>query len=381
MDLLTSAVLDCLVIGLPLKCLGRLRCTCKRLYHDPIIASRVKKLIEEPNLLLVTSHSSTHAYCDKEKPRFEVGVDSLKASIPVDMFPSRSSSCRLLPCLLGSCDGLICLGIGLCSFFLVNPLLEEALLQRQPPWRTHCPCHPRTSVRNSTFPRPDPPVRDILIRSEPIFRTLCASGLGLDYVTGEYKLLLISSSGWAMFLILGKRSSRLLSVINDSYSDLRPRGPGIFLCGTLYWTGNPPSMGMLVTFDVVKEEFGFLLCPTGCGSTMVLVELGSHLGLAGFNTSGRVDVWELDNNHTRGWAKKYEFNFPPLVDLCSDETSWWEFIEVLGTWQQKIVLKVRRVLYSYDPRSRKLERVDYPSLEYSEAYCIRGGLASPHQFI
>lgn len=117
---------------------------------------------------------------------------------------------------------------------------------------------------------------------------------------------------------------------------------------------NCPMVG-LVTFDVEKEEYDYISCPT---SSRVMVELGNRLGVADISPEGLVDIWELDI-HTEGWAKKYEVDFLLLANLPCPPSRFLErhHLEGLGMWNEKIVFKFESALYSYDPQSRSIEPI------------------------
>lgn len=122
MDRLPADILYKIVLPLPIKFLVRFRCAWRRFYADSVIASHVKKLMDEPNIRLVTSFPRSRG--SDEKPGYEEDDEGfLKVSIP----RFHRSPCHQL---LGSCNGQMIFegDPGVC--LLVNPILEEALF----PW-------------------------------------------------------------------------------------------------------------------------------------------------------------------------------------------------------------------------------------------------------
>ncbi|XP_031401574.1 uncharacterized protein LOC116211361 [Punica granatum] len=210
MDLLPREVLYDIVVRLPIKSLARLRCTCRQLYAEPFMKSRTKRLIEEPKILLASFPERCGPGTKtkpKPKPRFEVAVEFFKASVP-------QLACPLGPDLLGSCNGLMCFRSNPGVFVIVNPLFEEVLMLSTLPDDIVDLCPPRKKPRSRLqLPRP-----------KDWDNYWCASGLGLDYITGEYKIVMISQSPLrAKVFVLGTTSWRDIST-NYLESTL-PSGP------------------------------------------------------------------------------------------------------------------------------------------------------------
>ncbi|OWM69156.1 hypothetical protein CDL15_Pgr025343 [Punica granatum] len=356
MDLLPREVLYDIVVRLPIKSLARLRCTCRQLYAEPFMKSRTKRLIEEPKILLASfpeRRGPGTKTKPKPKPRFEVAVEFFKASVP-------QLACPLGPDLLGSCNGLMCFRSNPGVFVIVNPLFEEVLMLSTLPDDIVDLCPPRKKPRSRLqLPRP-----------KDWDNYWCASGLGLDYITGEYKIVMISQSPLrAKVFVLGTTSWRDIST-NYLESTL-PSGAGISINGAVFWRGSPYHRGWMVRFLVAKEEFAYLPCPSS--EDGVLVDLGKRLGLVGFSLAGNIDVWSFDF-YGKAWDKKWDIDVSvsPSLESCFD---------IIGALNQKILLGNDTDLLSYDPRSRKIDRIPYQGLDsIAMAYCVRGGLVSLSRF-
>ncbi|OWM69158.1 hypothetical protein CDL15_Pgr025345 [Punica granatum] len=150
-----------------------------------------------------------------------------------------------------------------------------------------------------------------------------------------------------------------------------PSGSGISLGGSVYWLGTPYHRGWMVRFLVAKEEFGYLSC------------LGKRLGLAEFSLAGHINVWASDE-YRQAWEKKWEIDLsvsPLLLKRCSRSVMGGSSFDIIGTLNRKIVLRVRKHLFSYDPRSRKIERIRCSGLDPNAMpYCVRGSLVSLSRF-
>ncbi|PKI57745.1 hypothetical protein CRG98_021812 [Punica granatum] len=132
-----------------------------------------------------------------------------------------------------------------------------------------------------------------------------------------------------------------------------------------YWCAS--GLGL----DYITEEFAYLPCPSS--EDGVLVDLGKRLGLVGFSLAGNIDVWSFDF-YGKAWDKKWDIDVSvsPSLESCFD---------IIGALNQKILLGNDTDLLSYDPRSRKIDRIPYQGLDsIAMAYCVRGGLVSLSRF-
>ncbi|XP_065633170.1 F-box protein At3g07870 [Quercus suber] len=279
---------------------------------DPSLAyMHLTRSVEEPKMLILD-----HQTKNPDTSRFtEVAGGFLKADMKLVTKFAKSKACFLESC----CNGLLCFAkiYGDRVLVLFNPLRQEVIA---------LPPHRASYTKKSKY------------------------GLGFDSSTNTYKVVRVFSRGGSFNMgadvyTLGTSSWRPISKGPLCLLAGRP----IFACGALHWFVHPYvdrdalKGKYIVSFDVGKEEFGWISPPKYYSSSHLL-DLGGNLAMVDRSFDSHIEIWVMKEYKKKEWVKEYKIDiYPPLG--ISDSS----LVEVIGLWEfGEILLRNRESFISYN---------------------------------
>ncbi|EYU22631.1 hypothetical protein MIMGU_mgv1a025626mg [Erythranthe guttata] len=191
----------------------------------------------------------------------------------IDFFPMNSSNDIVI---VGSCNGLICVLVDACRFFLLNPSTRES--KELPDFFT-----------GAMFPKNVGSIRGY--------------GFGFDESSGDYKVCVVCY----MMLVFGSNvtfpsTARVYSLKVDSwgrnlfFKDVCIFGSAKFVSGKLHWISDFKTKSKWddVCFDLKSETFGIVKqasCIEGYYSPRLGVLKGYLCVFSGYSPTSMFDVW------------------------------------------------------------------------------------------
>ncbi|XP_065617329.1 putative F-box protein At5g62060 [Quercus suber] len=182
------------------------------------------------------------------------------------------------------------------------------------------------------------------------YTSMSKYGLGFDSSTNTYKVVRVFSRGGSFNMgadvyTLGTSSWRPIS----KGPLCRLAGRPIFACGALHWfvhhyVDRDALKGKyIVSFDVGKEEFGWISPPKFYSSSHLL-DLGGNLAMVDRSFDSHIEIWVMKEYKKKEWVKEYKIDiYPPLG--ISDSS----LVEVIGLWEfGEILLRNRESFISYN---------------------------------
>nr|POE69313.1 f-box protein [Quercus suber] len=307
-----------IVSRLPVKSLLRFKCVSQlwcNMIDDPSLAyMHLTRSVEEPKMLILD-----HQTKNPDTSRFtEVAGGFLKADMKLVTKFAKSKACFLESC----CNGLLCFAKNYDDRVLVlfNPLRQEVIAL--PPHRAS-------------------------------YTSMSKYGLGFDSSTNTYKVVRVFSRGGSFNMgadvyTLGTSSWRPIS----KGPLCRLAGRPIFACGALHWfvhhyVDRDALKGKyIVSFDVGKEEFGWISPPKFYSSSHLL-DLGGNLAMVDRSFDSHIEIWVMKEYKKKEWVKEYKIDiYPPLG--ISDSS----LVEVIGLREfGEILLRNRESFITYNPKT------------------------------
>ncbi|KAL3738774.1 hypothetical protein ACJRO7_020188 [Eucalyptus globulus] len=170
---------------------------------------------------------------------------------------------------------------------------------------------------------------------------------GLDRLTGRYKILRVS----LLFEVLDQGSR--------SWRDIASVPPRLYLGVPVYAAGSfhfsvagidANNCGLrILSFDLAKEEFVPTPCPEFQNARLMV--LRGALGLVDCSQNESIDVWTMEEEGGGRWTKEYSIPLRVPRVLNTSNRS----VEFLGCGGQKIMLRLKGSILSYDPATGKVK--------------------------
>lgn len=270
-------IIEEILSRLPVKSLGRLRCVSKlwrSLISDPhFIKMHLKQRLRHKVFMSFISRRKIQFF---DYEALLNGDDDENSAVKNLQFPVEMGSIRSVK-LLGSCNGLLCLGLGERNVIVWNPCVGEYKKVQEP-----------EGEGDGSY------------------------GFGYDSCNDDYKLVRV---------IPGNGSDKMISV--DVFSlkanswrrvcyggyrfDLLDR-MGTFFNGSVYWQakqGDTNRMTLIVSFDLVEEKFREMPKPDGRFATgPMLGVLGESLCACRSEFGKDVELWAMKQEGAEvSWIK------------------------------------------------------------------------------
>ncbi|KAK3429922.1 hypothetical protein EUGRSUZ_E01420 [Eucalyptus grandis] len=180
---------------------------------------------------------------------------------------------------------------------------------------------------------------------------------GLDRLTGRYKILRVSLF-FGDHAIRGTRAE-VLDQGSRSWRDIASVPPRLFLGVPVYAAGSfhfifvgidANNCGLrILSFDLAKEEFVPTPCPEFQNARLMV--LRGALGLVDCSQNESIDVWTMEEEGGGRWTKEY--SIPLRVPRVLNTST--RSVEFLGCGGQKIMLRFKGSILSYDPATGKVK--------------------------
>ncbi|KAK7858941.1 f-box/kelch-repeat protein, partial [Quercus suber] len=355
-----------IVSRLPVKSLLRFKCVSQlwcNMIDDPSLAyMHLTRSVEEPKMLILD-----HQTKNPDTSRFtEVAGGFLKADMKlVTKFATGSAFARALP--LFAQASMVHFPSDL-HFDIVSRLPVKSLLRFKCVSQLWCNMiddpslaymhltrsveEPKMLILDHQTKNPDTSRQEVIALPphRASYTSMSKYGLGFDSSTNTYKVVRVFSRGGSFNMgadvyTLGTSSWRPIS----KGPLCRLAGRPIFACGALHWfvhhyVDRDALKGKyIVSFDVGKEEFGWISPPKFYSSSHLL-DLGGNLAMVDRSFDSHIEIWVMKEYKKKEWVKEYKIDiYPPLG--ISDSS----LVEVIGLWEfGEILLRNRESFISYN---------------------------------
>ncbi|XP_039169311.1 putative F-box protein At4g38870 [Eucalyptus grandis] len=144
-----------------------------------------------------------------------------------------------------------------------------------------------------------------------------------------------------------------------SWRDIASVPPRLFLGVPVYAAGSfhfnfvgsgaDNRVKKILSFDLAKEEFAPTPCPEFQNAHLIV--LRGKLGLVDLSQNESIDVWVMEEEGGGRWAKEYSIPLRVPRVLNTSNRS----VEFLGCGGQKIMLRFKGSILSYDPATGKVK--------------------------
>ncbi|XP_026377741.1 F-box/kelch-repeat protein At3g06240-like [Papaver somniferum] len=265
---------------------------------------------------------------------------------------------------LGSCNGLICVGV-----FTGKSERDKR--------NNICIWNPTTRE----YKRIPIPLNDFCLRDqyENVRRSHRAKyGFGYDRNLEDYKLVRVvgykqTGSSKIRFYGLGSDSWRNIQTIPYSFDFGSTKCSGFLFNGALHWlgTGEETSSEVVVSFDISSERTMDVPLPEmhvpqpeGIALLKTVGVLGDCLCLTCVFPGLRIDIWVLQNYGARdSWTKQFTIN--PDVSERVRNLFWWNCWKPISVFQNGEILMDMQQEYSLvlcHPENGRVRKLQVPNI-------------------
>ncbi|XP_043718468.1 F-box protein At3g07870-like isoform X2 [Telopea speciosissima] len=334
--ILPQDLVEDILLRLPIKSLVRFRCVCKNwcvLIKSPRFISKQIQRTTENNPLLILNGC---AFDGDDHGLYTLDYGSSNQATKLD-FPFESfAKCFDRVDIVGSCNGLVCLGFS----------------EGQYCWDTICLWNPAT--REQKFlPKIDSTSHYV------------SMGFGFDPIVNEYKVVRVVyfSDRFETNTAVLKSDVRVYTLgtdewrrIEDISYHINERVSMAIVNGVVHWTASCSYLRrmseLVISFDSAQEVFKELPQPNYGDKNQKFIKhvgvLGGCLSVFCHFSDERIEIWMMkDYGLKESWTKQFVIGGPTI--------SWFVYIQPLGLWTGGEILleKDHRLLVLYDTKTNR----------------------------